>query len=972
MKSLLRIFLVLCILIISFTGIAYFSITRPAFQKKLVESKLPAGSSIKSVRVTAGRIEMTNLKLQLAEGSSAKLESFRANFSPLALILSGMIELRGLNVEGLVVKLPKTNSLTAENGNLTVDVNASTNDAPTQTPPSAFQAANSLNDILYALSEIGLLFDIDSTNFSGLLIDASSNRYVFSVNTGHIAPGSQTSLAAKLKLESKQTLQGGLQDFGSNIDMVVTQKQSGGFDSIRAESSTTGSDVDGRNLLSITQKLDLSINGIEETAESALSFNADLPHPEVFAPGLVQLQGISLSGDLNGCAEGAKLTLKTADLGAESNGTPVATVKLKQALSLNAEQKYTGELMQVNFTNLPLAFINPWLDDGMQLSGEALSAQIIFSGEESGALGLKTAAPIELDAFSISINQQPLLDNVTLRMDPKIRIGADRTIRFDLGAFQIMDRYGDVISGSLIGSKRESKDVSPLAGLETVIKLNVGLAELLQQPAFADEGSVFAGRAKLEIDLKKVSEYSLQTKVIINGLRARNLPGSSQDYRLVAQLKQNSGDDYTLASNFQAGSESSPSTNFDLECQFHTERQPLPFELSLASSRVSQGDIDLLMAALVTKDTAASASSNSAIAPRVSEKKAQRPPWSDFDGEVSIKVDELALESGQVLTDLKAELNISESLFSVKDITSTLKGGGFYGQAYVTYDPISSLAYRVASSFVFENIDPSLFSKRSYSKFPIQGLFDGQLKFAGSGQTLEEAGEDFEGHLTITGRNGVFTAFELDNRSQLGLIGAGILGQSLNRPGITAMAQAVPYFKDIKFDNFALELVRGKDKQVRIPKLSLMGDNLSISGYGTIAASNLGEILNQPLDLTLELGARGRLVDHLETLQLLGTKTIQDEFRTWNHDIQIRGSLVDPDTSALKDLLSNAARSALYKLEKDKSVVKPNPSLKNWQISPSQNKASEQTPSKKKEKSKEEALRDDIEMGLELINSIFG
>ena len=33
---------------------------------------------------------------------------------------------------------------------------------------------------------------------------------------------------------------------------------------------------------------------------------------------------------------------------------------------------------------------------------------------------------------------------------------------------------------------------------------------------------------------------------------------------------------------------------------------------------------------------------------------------------------------------------------------------------------------------------------------------------------------------------------------------------------------------------------------------------------------------------------------------------------------------------------------------------------------------SEQAPSKKKEKSKEEALRDDIEMGLELINSIFG
>ncbi|MEC7608906.1 MAG: hypothetical protein VX964_01925, partial [Verrucomicrobiota bacterium] len=92
MKRLLRIFLVIIILLISVAGIGYLSVTRPAFQKKLVESKLPAGSSIKFVRVTARSIELTKLKLQLADGISVKLESFRANFSPLALILSGMIE----------------------------------------------------------------------------------------------------------------------------------------------------------------------------------------------------------------------------------------------------------------------------------------------------------------------------------------------------------------------------------------------------------------------------------------------------------------------------------------------------------------------------------------------------------------------------------------------------------------------------------------------------------------------------------------------------------------------------------------------------------------------------------------------------------------------------------------------------------------------------------------------------------------
>ena len=114
------------------------------------------------------------------------------------------------------------------------------------------------------------------------------------------------------------------------------------------------------------------------------------------------------------------------------------------------------------------------------------------------------------------------------------------------------------------------------------------------------------------------------------------------------------------------------------------------------------------------------------------------------------------------------------------------------------------------------------------------------------------------------------------------------------------------------------------------------------------------------------------MVDHLETLELLGTKTSEDGFRTWNQDIVIRGSLGDPDASALKELLNNAARRALDKPRKREAAGTPTPPAQDGKVLPGQNNASEQAPLKNKEKSKKEALRDDIEMGLELINSIFG
>ena len=199
MKSLLRFFLVLFIFLILAAGIGYLSITRPAFQKKLVESKLPAGSSIKFVRITARSIELANLRLQLADGISAEFESLRADFSPLALFSNGMIELRGLKVEGLVVKLPEINMHTAVSNNIPVDAGISTNSALNQTKPSAVQVASSPTDVLYALSEIGQPFNIDSIDLSGLLIDASSKRYIFSVSADHIAPGLQTSFKSNLK-----------------------------------------------------------------------------------------------------------------------------------------------------------------------------------------------------------------------------------------------------------------------------------------------------------------------------------------------------------------------------------------------------------------------------------------------------------------------------------------------------------------------------------------------------------------------------------------------------------------------------------------------------------------------------------------------------------------------------------------------------------------------------------------------------
>jgi hypothetical protein len=267
--------------------------------------------------------------------------------------------------------------------------------------------------------------------------------------------------------------------------------------------------------------------------------------------------------------------------------------------------------------------------------------------------------------------------------------------------------------------------------------------------------------------------------------------------------------------------------------------------------------------------------------------------------------------------------------------------------------------------------------KRHNQRAPVQGQFDGVFKVSGVGESLDAAIEDSIATLQITGEKGVLTAFELDERQQLGLGLAGLLGQSFDRPGIAALSHTIPYFKDIRFDSFVFELNRGADKRILIPQLRLTGESILIDAAGSIGASRLSDVMDQPLDLTLALGAKGRLSEYLETLELLQPTTAEDGFRRWNKNVHITGSLVDPDTGELMEILNDAAKDAFSKPKKKGNQSTEEIDSTNRlpaELAPQTEGTSEASaePGESKNKSKEERRRNDVEMGLDLLNSFFG
>ncbi|HKK18141.1 MAG TPA: AsmA-like C-terminal region-containing protein, partial [Opitutales bacterium] len=789
------------------------------------------------------------------------------------------------------------------------------------------EAGGAPTDPLYAIGQLNWLVDIDSIRLEGELRDAAGSSYAINLSSGAIRPGEETSIEASLKLSSREALHAGLKDFDSNTRVILKQNAGGGFEQLRIESLTNASDAGGRKLLTASQEFDLTVQGFEERASLRLEFNADLPRPEIFLPEMSGLGPLNVQGSIAAEAEGAALTLTKSDLLLSAKETEVLSVKLNKQFTLGGTQDLSGNLMDMRITNLPLAWLGPWLPQGLKLSGEDLTAQFNLTGLPGGALKLSSTAPLRLGPLSASRDGAPLLKQVTIITQPVIRYEADQSIAWEMNNFKVQDQYGDILTGQSNGrfdASATSDGFFP-AGLRTQTKLDLGLQEVTQQPALAGAASILSGRASIDLTLDPADQHPFKMQGKIDALSPRGYPGQKQDYRFALQLNEPKASVLALGANLQAGSENRPSSDLQFAGQVRPEASPLEFDADLTAQRLSQQDIEFLRAAFQAPQPADRAETIAPPTPS-SPKPAQgttrpqdtaaapaAPPWAGYDGEVKIDIAELILLSGEVISNLKAEAVITEALLSLNKLEGSFKEGKLFGSGEARYSQRQRMAYNIQTDLRFENVDPAVFSKEPSGKFPVQGLFDGQASFSGQGATLDQALDAIEGELTVNGREGVLTAFELDTRSNLGLIGAGLLGQQLNRPGLTALAQAVPYFENMPFSNFTLKLRRGADKHVQIPELRFTGRNLLIDGSGSIAATSLKEVMSRPLDLTLELGAKGQLVDYLETLQLLGSETADDGFRRWKRDLQIKGTLSDPDTSALERILKEAANRALRK-----------------------------------------------------------
>lgn len=990
MKTVLRILIVCLVLVLVILVGGYVALMNPGVQKRLVEGRLPEGSSIESIHVTMGQVSVLGLVWVFADGTRVRLGAVDAAFEPLAAVFkqtikTGLIQVKDLRIERPAVTVTPVSIVRSS-------AVPPPHAGPASESPAAPQVAINRIEDLYALGNFKWLFDVEGIALEALIDDGNGGQYRVQVDAPPIRPGQLVNIHASLHPSAATSLPPGLTSFDSSATLQFKQTISGGVESLRLESNTSGEDAEGNRVFAIRQHLDWAFDTVAAVVTASLALVVDVPQPQVLAPQLATLGALNLTGQVQVSTDGQTLTVNSGGFKASVAGVERVVLDLKRNMTLGGEPAPSDDLLDVTLTALPLEWLNPWLADQWCIDSQVpVSCALSVAAAPSGALIATVAEPIQLGPLTLTGTEGPLLQHIIVRVSPELQLNPDQSLRYALNSLSVADPSGVLIQGSSSGliQLAAARDAAhPFAGIQAQSTFQIGLQEVLQLPLLADRASIVSGQLGLDLTIDASADSLLRLDAEINGLRARGMPAVSQDFAVALRLQptSNSGE-WQIAGESFAGTVSRPSTSLQGNAVLNARALPLTFSADLYSPLVRQHDVSILIDALTPRahEAAPARLRDPAEVPvrdiAESAVAVPNPPlWAMLEGRVSLRIDKFRLQAGQMIESIALQALVSEPKLIVNPLTATIGAGELNGSGAVWYSASQLKPYSLSANIRCADVNPAWFFGKHQKSPPIQGQFNGLFELSGAGETLDAALEDSTATLEITGEQGVLTAFELDERTQRGLGLAGLLGQHLDRPGITALTHTIPYFKNIPFSHFVFELTRGanNDKRILIPQLRLTGESLLLDASGLVEASKLSEVMDQPLDLQLILGAKGPLTDHLKMLELLQPAAAEDGFTRWNEELEIAGTLADPDTSALMDLLNDAAKRALSKSNRREETPTteaihqsstPFVPESDGAIESSTRSEALQEPN---QRSKQERRRDDIEMGLELLNSWLG
>jgi hypothetical protein len=573
----------------------------------------------------------------------------------------------------------------------------------------------------------------------------------------------------------------------------------------------------------------------------------------------------------------------------------------------------TKDLLDVSVAGLPLAWAQPFLDD-FAVSGGAVRGEFAASARDGG-LALRARRPLTVAHLSVSHAGQPLLRDVDVSLNASADYTpqgwqaqiASFTVRSDDATLLALDAK----AGRLNGNGEPLK----AAG-----HWSANLPGWLTQPVAAGRAELAGGILQGEFTAGLGKTQALQTTLAFTNLIASDqerLPAIALDLR--ADVAADGKITFSAPLTVTRAGRTSDLTIGGTLARAGAGRT---LDARMTSNLLVARDIQLLALPLAAAASPAAASNAPDTASVV-------PFWKGISGRVALALEKVVYADQFQVTGIGGELRVEAGAITFNGVRASVgPGSGLTLAGGLAFDAREPRPYSLAVDIGVTAFDPApAFRAIDPASLPtIEGRFDLAGHVTGAGDDLEELARRARGQFQLTSKAGLFRGLPADVAESLKqppsmLSGAvdsvgSMLGVKKDRMDDAnryidkqgkIVVEIADRLKTIAYDQISVSVDRDADHNLNLSEFTLISPEIRLEGTGRVVYQPGISLLDRPLDLRLQLSARGQMAELMGKVGLLGTRQDSLGYTNMSAPLWIGGSMASVDTSAVKKTLVAAA-----------------------------------------------------------------
>lgn len=656
-------------------------------------------------------------------------------------------------------------------------------------------------------------------------------------------------------------------------------------------------------------KLGYIKNGDTAAAEQALHF--------------LTLGPVSLASKFAVEARATEAKIDTLQLDVKGD-SPVLVVRTAQPFSVAldtqkiAPSRAGADLAEVSLLGVPAAWIKAFVPD-LALSGPVTGAWAVRP--EGDGFSVTSSQPLVATGVTYSSAGQPLVKFDAVRVENVRAKQTSAGLEATVGAVRVIAGDADLVTVKLDATQTAG---APLLAKGEVIAL---LAKLADQPVLRGQTRLSAGQATITFDASVADALKAAAQVRIAGLRAAgagDLPEMALDLDVA---KDATGVLVVKAPLTVRNVTAKRSSDLLLQATVTPGKTETNIAAKIGSQVLYVEDLQVFaaLAAQAQPQPASKPATKPAQtpAPAPGSQAPAGPLWSGTTGEIELALARIVYAPGVEITDTQGRIALTRDTAALEKLRILLgTGGSLDAKGALTWVPAEkgyTLGADVKGAGVA--VGPLLKAFAPGEAAKLDGTYDLNATVAGKGSDPAAAASGAAADFKLTGKQGVIRAINLDTNKYAkasnvvsGL--AGLAGALSGNEEVAKRANQITAFNavarslaNLAYDEIAIEAKRAPDGSVEIGKMNLFSQQLRLAGGGSLRAVPGRSFAEMPLNLKLELGAKGDFAKNLEALRVLdapAADAVADAYRAMSDPLVFDGTLQQVGTAQVSRLLTKA------------------------------------------------------------------